>query len=420
MGLNACTTAVSEAKKGTDPKTHAYVSRAVIDEQRKVDAALRPCDSGRHRDPSSSAALFTPTTGFSHRIRVRRKSRARQPAPASRLTGIPRPLQQRQFCAATAASVPPSPLNSSLECSAAMPEMAQRGESLTTSSMNRSSAVPAAEDDEVGRDPHIPGSIPPWVHISSDEGDTLIPPPARPNTRHYRPPPSHYKPGRKWDHIRSAEPPLMSAPIADHQTRWIPFMQSGPHPPWHEQGARLMSPEWMEENVPITVRGWEEEDEALADKQEELKGFWLLSPEKRERTVRLFWVSHTGGFAPSPSYCLGPNALRRARRVCRDRALPSHPPVSVGDAAAERSAQKWSAWRTRHIIVRRLPTIIDLAALAHMGERQTEVTLHVKTSILCGIWRYCVRSTEAASLIFCLFVFPFALALFYTLSSGLD
>lgn len=47
----------------------------------------------------------------------------------------------------------------------------------------------------------------------------------------------------------------------------------------------------MEDNVPITVRKWEEEDEALADKQEELKGFWLLSPEKRERTVRLFWVS---------------------------------------------------------------------------------------------------------------------------------
>ena len=52
-----------------------------------------------------------------------------------------------------------------------------------------------------------------------------------------------------------------------------------------------MSPEWMEDNVPITARNWEEEDEALADKQEELKGFWLLSPEKRERTVRLFWVS---------------------------------------------------------------------------------------------------------------------------------
>lgn len=172
-----------------------------------------------------------------------------------------------------------------------MPEMAQRSESLPSSSMRLSSAPAAVDDDDTERDPHIPGSIPPWVHISSSDDDTLLPPPVRPNTRHYKPPPSHYKPGRKWDHIRSAEPPLMSAPIADHQTRWVPFMQSGPHPPWHEQGARLMSPEWMEDNVPITVRGWEEEDEALADKQEELKGFWLLSPEKRERTVRLFWVS---------------------------------------------------------------------------------------------------------------------------------
>jgi len=174
---------------------------------------------------------------------------------------------------------------------AAMPEMAQRSESLPSNSMRHSSAAAAVDDDDTERDPHIPGSIPPWVHISSSEDDTLIPPPVRPNTRHYKPPPSHYKPGRKWDTIRTAEPPLMSAPIADHQTRWVPFMQSGPHPPWHEQGARLMSPEWMEDNVPITVRGWEEEDEALADKQEELKGFWLLSPEKRERTVRLFWVS---------------------------------------------------------------------------------------------------------------------------------
>jgi hypothetical protein len=174
---------------------------------------------------------------------------------------------------------------------AVMPEMAQasRSESIPSSSMRHSSAV--VDDDDNERDPHIPGSIPPWVHISSSEDETLIPPPVRPNTRHYKPPPSHYKPGRKWDHIRSAEPPLMSAPIADHQTRWAPFMQSGPHPPIHGQGARLMSPEWMEDNVPITVRGWEEEDEALADKQEELKGFWLLSAAKRDRTVRLFWVS---------------------------------------------------------------------------------------------------------------------------------
>jgi hypothetical protein len=174
--------------------------------------------------------------------------------------------------------------------SAAMLEMVQHSASPNSSGIRLSSAA-IADDDAEERDPHVPGSIPPWVHISSAEDDTLIPPPVRPNTRHYKPPPSHYKPGRKWDTIRTAEPPLMSAPIADHQTRWVPFMQSGPQAPWHEQGARLMTPEWMEDNVPITARNWEEEDEALADKQEELKGFWLLSPEKRERTVRLFWVS---------------------------------------------------------------------------------------------------------------------------------
>jgi hypothetical protein len=35
------------------------------------------------------------------------------------------------------------------------------------------------------------------------------------------------------------------------------------------------------------------------------------------------------------------------------------------------------------------------AALAHLGERQTEV--HFKSRITCEFWRYCVRSTEAAS-----------------------
>jgi hypothetical protein len=37
------------------------------------------------------------------------------------------------------------------------------------------------------------------------------------------------------------------------------------------------------------------------------------------------------------------------------------------------------------------------AALAHLGERQTEV--HFESRIQCDFWRYCVRSTEAASLL---------------------
>jgi len=37
---------------------------------------------------------------------------------------------------------------------------------------------------------------------------------------------------------------------------------------------------------------------------------------------------------------------------------------------------------------------MNQAALAHLGERQTEV--HFKSRIACDFWRYCVRSTEAA------------------------
>ena len=69
-------------------------------------------------------------------------------------------------------------------------------------------------------------------------------------------------------------------------------MQSGPNHPGHDdETGHLMSAEWMEENMPITTRGWEEEDEARADLPEKLTGFWLLSPERQERTIRLFWVS---------------------------------------------------------------------------------------------------------------------------------
>lgn len=37
---------------------------------------------------------------------------------------------------------------------------------------------------------------------------------------------------------------------------------------------------------------------------------------------------------------------------------------------------------------------MNQAALAHLGERQTEV--HLSPALTCDFWRYCVRSTEAA------------------------
>ena len=37
---------------------------------------------------------------------------------------------------------------------------------------------------------------------------------------------------------------------------------------------------------------------------------------------------------------------------------------------------------------------MNQAALAHLGERQTEV--HFESRLKSDFWRYCVRSTEAA------------------------
>ena len=176
-----------------------------------------------------------------------------------------------------------------LPTTGAMPEMVQR-ESLS-STVN--GAPNASLDNDSQADPHQAGSLPPWVHINESESSNLLPPEtSRPNTRHYKPPPPHYKQGRKWDHLRSAEPPLLSAPIADHQVRWIPFMQSGPNPveARNAEGSRLVTQEWMDEHMPDLSRPWVPSDEADADGEERPKGLWLLSPERQERTVRLFWV----------------------------------------------------------------------------------------------------------------------------------
>ena len=170
--------------------------------------------------------------------------------------------------------------------------MLQRGSLLAAATSNSQTSNPEA-------DPHVPSSIPPWVHINDgteDQDALLSPDRARSNTRHYKPPPSHFKPGRKWDHMRTAEPPLLSLPIADSQQRWKAFMQSGPNVQ-HKEG-RVVDAAWMEENMPDLNPDWcpEDEEEAgrnvLSAKGLMYKGKWLISPERQERTVRLFWVSH--------------------------------------------------------------------------------------------------------------------------------
>lgn len=184
-----------------------------------------------------------------------------------------------------------------------MPEMQQRGAGIFSST--------AHDDADDDKDPHAPSSIPPWVHANKtddDEQENLLAPPRliRPNTRHYKPPPPHnYKPGRKWDHLRNAEPPFLSTPIADAQTRWTPFMASSPNPEnraaRHE--GRIVDAAWMAENMPDMHPDWrpEDEDQAESSGRKGVKGLmlmgkWLISPERQERTARIFWVSDSAAF----------------------------------------------------------------------------------------------------------------------------
>lgn len=72
-------------------------------------------------------------------------------------------------------------------------------------------------------------------------------------------------------------------------------MQSGPNP--QSQEGRIVSPEWMEENMPDLNPDWHPDDEHDANapvftaKGLMYKGMWLISPERQEKSVRLFWVS---------------------------------------------------------------------------------------------------------------------------------
>lgn len=181
-----------------------------------------------------------------------------------------------------------------------MPEMQQRSALLIQSQPQQrrlpdTSASHASSSTAADSDPHQANSLPPWIHVNDEAAPFLEPAPTLPNTRHYKVPPK-YQPGRKLDAYRDAEPGLLSAPIADHQVRWIPFMQSGPNPREQRDQRIVRSDSWMRENVPIFNRAWQEEDEMMPESKRHrglpgllFRGKWLISPERQERSVRLFW-----------------------------------------------------------------------------------------------------------------------------------
>ncbi|KAK3068124.1 hypothetical protein LTR53_014545 [Teratosphaeriaceae sp. CCFEE 6253] len=175
------------------------------------------------------------------------------------------------------------------------------------SSTSTTASTPPEDDPPATADPHKPQSIPPWVHINDGHADSTHlrhPEHTVPNSRHYKPPPPHhYKPGRKWDHLRDAEPPLLSAPISTHQERWRGFMHSGPTPLEQQARTRVVDQAWMDEHMPYLDAGWVGdgtewgEDGGAGGTGKEARGWtglmyggkWLISPEMQERTVRLFW-----------------------------------------------------------------------------------------------------------------------------------
>jgi hypothetical protein len=119
---------------------------------------------------------------------------------------------------------------------------------------------------------------------SVDQTQRLLPlANAVPASHHYlpAPPTQHKAPGRKWDHIRSAEPPLLDQPIDTNQQRWLPYMLSGPQPRG-VPGARLVSDAWMDENMPHLTNTWTAADSEKPP--EKPRGLWLFTPERRSKT----------------------------------------------------------------------------------------------------------------------------------------
>lgn len=165
-------------------------------------------------------------------------------------------------------------------------------QSATRDSVSSTVQPPTSAEEEAVNIQQVVRSIPPWVQAAEDDDVTasqrLLPPGSAVAAKHhYLPaPPQHKAPGRKWDHLRDAEPALLDQPLDRSSARWLPYMLSGPQPRGVE-GARLMTDEWMEENTPDLTRPWNP-SEGLDDISEKNQGFWLFSAAgRRDRYDRM-------------------------------------------------------------------------------------------------------------------------------------
>lgn len=135
-------------------------------------------------------------------------------------------------------------------------------------------------------DPHVA-----WVHSIQEEDDDadptkrLLPRPASAlaASHHYMPlQKPGTVPGRRFDHQRERTPALISQPLQMVASKWQAFARASAWgSPEEEDGAELVSEEWMRENMPDLERPWQARD-GSADAEKD-PGFWLFTPSKRKR-----------------------------------------------------------------------------------------------------------------------------------------
>lgn len=174
-----------------------------------------------------------------------------------------------------------------------------------SSTLDNNNTNPSSSDTHQSLQPHDhrhdPSgrlqSIPPWIITPDTRASQLRTPnlqlPQSPVIPHHQclPEPQRGRTarGRRWDHLRNAEPPLLDQTLEQSSHRWLTVMQSGPqYNPSELNNTTLMSDEWMEENVPFwTVDRQLEDDHIPAEKHQSI----FLNKERRRGCINNVSVS---------------------------------------------------------------------------------------------------------------------------------
>ena len=140
-------------------------------------------------------------------------------------------------------------------------------------------------------------SLPPWVQ-SADEDEIAdvtslllprTPTSVRPASHNYMPTPKSNVPGRKFDHAREGAPVTLTTPVSENASKWKQFAAASNYEqhdrPISSRG-QIVGDDWMAANLPDLEKPWEPIDEE--EKEEKIKGFWMLNPAKRRRKMVRF------------------------------------------------------------------------------------------------------------------------------------